>query len=47
MCNEACLNFVKNTVSKEELEGKQVLEIGSLDVNGSARGFIKKMGPSK
>ncbi|MCX5782725.1 MAG: methyltransferase domain-containing protein [Elusimicrobia bacterium] len=47
MCNEACLDFIRNVTNKEELEGKQVLEIGSLDVNGSARSFIEKMGPSK
>ena len=37
MCNQACIRFAEGTLREEELRGKDVLEVGSLNVNGSIR----------
>jgi len=47
MCHESCLDFVKQVLKKEDIEGRSVLEIGSLNVNGSARHYIESLKPSK
>lgn len=47
MCDEQCLNFVRGSFSAADIEGKSVLEVGSLDVNGSARAILQPMGPSR
>lgn len=47
MCNTACINFVKNNLSKNEIKGKRVLEIGSRNVNGSVRPYVEKNQPKE
>jgi hypothetical protein len=37
--------FVKSAITKEMANGKSVLEVGSLNVNGSARPYIESLGP--
>jgi hypothetical protein len=37
MCNAKVIEFVSSNLSKEEIAGKAVLEVGSRNVNGSAR----------
>lgn len=46
MCNEACLEFGRRYLLREEITGKKVLEVGSMDVNGSLRAIVQTMGPS-
>ena len=36
MCNLGCVDFIRFNLSKEEIEGKDILDVGSLNVNGSA-----------
>jgi SAM-dependent methyltransferase len=47
MCNAACLQFAENTLSEPDLEGKNVLEVGSLNVNGSVRRLVTSCRPSR
>lgn len=45
MCHPLCIDFAVNALVKREIEGKRVLEVGALDVNGSARLQIEKFKP--
>ena len=47
MCHKSCIDFVHRALSKEDIEGKSVLEIGAHDVNGTTRGYIEGLKPSK
>lgn len=46
MCNWACIGFVEKNLTREEIAGKEVLEVGSLDVNGSVRPFAEAFHPA-
>lgn len=46
MCNNACINFVAETVLPDEVKGKAVLESGGRDVNGSCRAIFTRLGCS-
>lgn len=37
MCNSSCIEFVRSSLKTSHVEGRRVLEVGSLDVNGTAR----------
>lgn len=41
------IDFVRKSLSAEEVKGKKVLEVGSLDVNGSPRPTVMHLGPSE
>ena len=43
--NEAVLDFIRATVPASAVEGRTVLEVGSLDVNGSARQVLEPFHP--
>lgn len=45
MCNDACLRFVEERVTEEMIKGKNVLEIGSRDINGTPRTHCMKFVP--
>ncbi len=45
MCNAACLDFGRGKLNKELVEGKKVLEVGSLNVNGSLREYVQSLHP--
>jgi len=47
MCHESCIVFGRQNIKKEEVKGKQVLEVGSYNVNGSLRSYIESYKPSK
>lgn len=47
MCNRACLQFVKDRLVPDEVSGKRVLEVGSMDVNGSVRYMVSALKPSE
>ena len=46
MCNTACIEFGKVHLTKEDVRGKSVIEVGSLDVNGSLRSIAEAFDPS-
>lgn len=45
MCSNTCIEFVERTVLVPEILGKQVIESGAQDVNGSVRPCIERLGP--
>jgi SAM-dependent methyltransferase len=47
MCNNACIDFARKNIAKVEIEGKSLIEVGSLNVNGSLRPVIEIMRPAK
>jgi SAM-dependent methyltransferase len=47
MCNSWCIKYWSERISKEQVEGKKVIEVGSLDVNGSLRSIIEMLNPSE
>lgn len=47
MCNPACIEFAKRALVAEEVTGRKVIEVGSLDVNGSTRETALALGPSQ
>jgi SAM-dependent methyltransferase len=46
MCNSDCIRFAELYLTREELEGKNVLEVGSLNVNGSIRDVVGPLRPA-
>jgi SAM-dependent methyltransferase len=47
MCSPTCIDFVTRTLTRNEVAGKRVIEVGSRNVNGSARRFIESMHPAE
>ena len=45
--NRSVLDFAKKQLRRSEIEGRAVLEVGSRNVNGSLRGFLEGLGPSR
>ena len=45
MCNPACLQFASSCLLEGEIKGKKVIEVGSLNVNGSVRCIIEDFKP--
>ena len=45
MCNPACIDFGRRMLDASDVAGKDVLEVGSLDVNGSLRPYVESLGP--
>ena len=46
MCHRSVLAFVMTHISAEDIAGARVLEVGSLDVNGSPRWLIELLAPT-
>lgn len=46
MCHRSVLAFVMTHISAADVAGKKVLEVGSLDVNGSPRWLIELLAPA-
>jgi len=46
MCNASCVIFGATSLTKEEVEGKKIIEVGSFDVNGSLRPIIELWKPA-
>jgi SAM-dependent methyltransferase len=46
MCNEAGIAFGSRVLTRERVAGRDVLEVGSLDVNGSVRPHAEALGPA-
>lgn len=47
MCNVSCIIFGAKNLTKEEIKGKRIIEVGSYDVNGSLRPIIESWSPSE
>jgi SAM-dependent methyltransferase len=47
MCDSNCILWVLRNITREEIYGKRVLEVGSLDVNGSPRVVLERFNPSE
>jgi SAM-dependent methyltransferase len=47
MCNVAGVVFAASTLSKDDIQGRRVLEVGSHDVNGSLRPMLESWGPAE
>ncbi|MDQ3821878.1 MAG: class I SAM-dependent methyltransferase [Actinomycetota bacterium] len=45
MCSPSCLAFGRSQLGADEVAGKRVLEVGSLDVNGSLRRVVEALEP--
>jgi len=46
MCHMSCLEFGKRALFREEIEGKKIIEVGSLNINGSLRDMVIKYNPN-
>jgi len=46
MCNPACISFGRSVLQTADVLGRAVLEVGSMDVNGSLRSVAEPMGPA-
>lgn len=47
MCHFSCIIFGAKNLTKEEVRGKKVIEVGSYDVNGSLRPLVKSWEPAE
>ena len=47
MCDINCIIFGATNLRREEIEGKDVIEVGSKDVNGSLRSFVESREPAE
>ena len=46
MCNAACVGFGRTHLTRNDVQDKKVIEVGSLDVNGSLRADVEALGSS-
>lgn len=46
VCNSECISFVERAVELEDVKGKDVIEVGSYDVNGSVRPYVESLAPA-
>ncbi len=47
MCNSACIQFASVHLTEDVVRGKTVIEVGSMDVNGSVRSIVEALGPAR
>lgn len=47
MCTNGCLDFTRSHLSTEDVRGREVLEVGSRDYNGTVRGVVEPLGPAR
>ncbi len=45
MCNQACIQFGASQLSRNEVSGKRVIEVGALNINGSLRAVVEPLEP--
>jgi SAM-dependent methyltransferase len=46
MCNPYIIRFGQSHLARHEVEKKDILEVGAVDINGSLRPFIEQQGPA-
>ena len=47
MCNSTCIEFGKRNLSQNDVFGKRIIELGSLNVNGGLREYVEQFKPAK
>ena len=47
MCSPACVEFARQQFRRDDIEGKAVIEVGSMNVNGSVRMVVQSLKPSR
>ena len=47
MCNRACIEFGRIVITEDDVTGKDVIEVGAYDVNGSLRPYVEALKPKK
>ncbi len=47
MCHSSCIEFARNCLFPADVTNKSIIEVGSLNVNGSVRPIIAALQPSK
>ena len=47
MCHPACIDFVHRQLRREDVEEREVLEVGALNLNGSVRSMVCALKPSR
>jgi SAM-dependent methyltransferase len=47
MCNANCIRWVSKNLTKEEVQGKRVIDVGSSDENGSVRYVFEFLDPAE
>lgn len=47
MCTAPCIEFGIRALQEEKIESKEVLEMGSRNVNGSLRSYVESLGPAQ
>lgn len=47
MCNPACIDFFKKNLKEEYIKEKSIIEVGSMDINGSLRSIVELFRPSE
>ena len=47
MCHPACLQFVKQSLSADDVAGRRVIEVGSFDASGHPRRDIEALRPTE
>jgi SAM-dependent methyltransferase len=46
MCNPACLAFGRDHLSRGDVSGKRVIDVGARDINGSLRATVEALEPA-
>ena len=46
MCHASCITFIEKYLSPDKITNKNILEVGSLDVNGSPQAYVKSHNPA-
>jgi len=46
VCNPQCIDFVASVLTAGDVAGRNVLEVGALDVNGTVRPVVEALGPA-
>lgn len=46
MCHSSCIKFGESQLNRGEIANKRVLEVGSLNINGSLRAHVRGMEPA-
>jgi SAM-dependent methyltransferase len=45
MCHRSCIEFGLSHLREDDVRGKQVIDVGSLDINGSFRPIVERFNP--
>ena len=46
MCTLSCKTFARESLRRDDVQGKSVIEVGSQNVGGSVRGIVEALQPA-